>query len=142
MYKTQFVGESILASGNSKKGRVWRGSTNLYGTYKWLGAKRKAIDSVSDLKTWTKFWSSEEETSLERAVGFEVSRPDGAFSHSVRAQHWDLPARLNIPRNRYGVESSIVGPGQGYSRFRESILYNHESILYNRWIRSRAVAAK
>ena len=135
VYKSQFIGESILISSNSRKNRSWHGGTNLYGPYKWLGAKRKELPVAKDLKSWVKFWGTGEEESVERAVGFEVTRPNGAFSHSVKPQDWELPDRLNLQRNRFGIESSIIGSGKGYSRFRESI-------DYNQWKAGRVVAAK
>jgi hypothetical protein len=126
IYKTDWIGSSFLKTAASKEGRSWRGRQNLFDAPHWLGARGRDVPDVRDAKSWMAFWQGADTEADSRVVPFRGRKPKDAFSHTARPQDWDIEDASNLAayRDRYGMAPLIVGPGRGYERFRESILYN------------------
>jgi hypothetical protein len=125
IYKTNWVGTTFLKTADAREGRAWQGRQNLYDVAHWIGVRGRDVPGVSDPKSWMAFWQGTDTEADSRIVPFRGRKPKNAFSHSARAQDWEIEDASNLAayRDRYGISPLIVGPGQGFERFRESILY-------------------
>ena len=125
LIKTDWIGQALLVADNSKKDRSWSGENNIYGVSKWLGANSKPVMSVTDLKSFVKFWGTEEKGSTAKTIVFEGKRPNKASSHRMRATEFALGAQseLALSGTKTGMQFLIVGAGRSFSRYRESSLY-------------------
>ena len=125
LIKTDWIGQSLLVADNSKKDRSWSGEYNIYGVTKWLGANSKPVANVTDLKSFAKFWGSDEKGSSAKTILFEGKRPNKAASHRMRATEFALGSQseLGLSGTKTGMQFLIVGAGRSFSRYRESSLY-------------------
>jgi hypothetical protein len=130
VYQADTIGSNFLAAAGDTKGRSWKGALNLYDLKAWIGAGGKAIDTVTDPKSWIKFWGGAETESYKGAAPFLAAalRQVGSFTHEFNAQDWqmDFPptAEAALVRNRVGINSYLAGPGQPYDQYRDTISYS------------------
>ncbi|HUG92978.1 MAG TPA: hypothetical protein VML55_19210, partial [Planctomycetaceae bacterium] len=126
IYKTDWIGSTFLKTPASKEGRAWTGQHNLFDVPHWLGVQGRDVPGVNNPRSWMAFWDGADTEADSRVVPFRGRRQKDAFSHAVRPQDWDIEDESNVAvyRDRCGASTLLVGPGVGYERFRESILYN------------------
>lgn len=134
VYQADWIGASLLTSATEAKDRSWKGEVNLYEPKQWLGFEGKATTTVTDLKSWIKFWKKSETGSFARRAPFVGLRLLGAYSHQCSPQDWQMefPADTDsdLSRSRVGVNSYLCGPGQPFDQYRETIAYSD-------WIKGR-----
>lgn len=130
VYQADTIGANFLASAGDSKGRSWKGALNLYDLKTWVGAGGKAIDTVTDSKSWIKFWGNVETESYKGTASFTAAalRQVGSFAHEVNTQDWQMEftptAEAALVRNRVGINSYLAGPGQPYDQYRDTISYS------------------
>jgi hypothetical protein len=126
LFKTDNLGLAFLAAENLPKDRSWSGENNIYGVSKWVGASNRAATSVTDAKSFAKFWGIEDKGSAAKTVVFEGKRPSKSSSHRMRATEFALGAQseLALSGTKSGMQFLIVGSGRAFSRYRESSLYS------------------
>ncbi|MBC7817038.1 MAG: hypothetical protein IAG10_09140, partial [Planctomycetaceae bacterium] len=126
LIKTDWIGQALLVADNSKKDRSWSGESNIYSVSKWLGASNRSIASVTDAKSFAKFWGIEDKGSSVKTIIFEGKRPNKSSSHRMRATEFALGAQseLLLSGSKTGMQFLIVGAGRAFSRYRESSLYS------------------
>lgn len=125
LIKTDWIGQALLTADNSTKNRSWSGENNIYSVTKWLGANSKPVASVTDAKSFAKFWGIDDKTSTAKIIVFEGKRPNKSSSHRMRATEFALGAQseLALSGTKNGMQFLIVGAGRSFSRYRESSLY-------------------
>ncbi len=125
LFKTDWIGSTLLVADNSKQSREWSGLDNVFGSGKWLGTNSRAATTVTDAKSFAKFWGSDDKTSAAKSIVFEGKRQNKSSSHRMRATEFAVAAQseLGLSGNRTGMQFSIVGAGRAFSRYRESTLY-------------------
>lgn len=125
-YKVENLGLSMLSIKSSKENRSFAGDGNVYDVAKWLGLGGKADASVTDVKSWSRFWGNTDDSSLQETISFALRRPNNSFNHRYKPEDWELSEDSKVAARQYdlGVKSASVGAGPGFSRFRSSILYN------------------
>lgn len=135
LFKTDWVGATLLVADNNTKERDWAGTDNVFGSGKWLGTNSRAATNVTDLKSFNKLWGLDDKTSVSKSIVFDGKRPNKSASHRMRATEFAIAAQseLGLGGNRTGMQFSIVGAGRAFSRFRESAPYTD-------WKRSLAAA--
>ncbi|MFM9960856.1 MAG: hypothetical protein ACKV2Q_06485 [Planctomycetaceae bacterium] len=126
LFKTDWIGQALLVADNSKKDRSWSGENNVYSVTKWLGANSKPVASVTDAKSFAKFWGIEDKGSSAKTIVFEGKRSNKSSSHRMRATEFALAAQseLAFSGSKTGMQFLIVGAGRAFSRYRESSLYS------------------
>lgn len=126
LFKTNWISSNLATSATDKGNRTWTGSKNVYNATRWLGRAGQPIDSITDEKSWVKFWGGAETDALTRPIIFERSRTARGYSNRARSFEWRIgeTTRLAIENVRSGIQYGTVGSGRSYGRFRESILYN------------------
>lgn len=126
LFKTDWIGQALLVEDNSKKDRSWSGENNVYGVSKWLGTNNRPVVSVTDAKSFAKFWGIEDKGSTAKTIIFEGRRPNKSSSHRMRATEFALGAtsELSLSGSKTGMQILTVGAGRAFSRYRESSLYN------------------
>lgn len=125
LIKTDGIGQAFLTADNSNKNRSWSSSDNIYAVSKWLGAGGRPVASITDPKSFAKFWVIDDRTSSAKKVVFEGQRPNKASSHRMRATEFALGSQseLALSGTKTGMQFLIVGAGRSFSRYRESSLY-------------------
>ncbi len=125
-YKIENLGLSMLSQKSSKENRSFTGSGNVFDVKKWLGMSGKSDASVTDAKSWDRFWGNEEGASLEETLSFTLRRTNNSFNHRYKPEDWELSEDSKVAARQYGLgaKPASVGAGPGFSRFRSSILYN------------------
>lgn len=125
-FKVENLGLSLLSQKSSKESRLFEGDGNVFDVDKWLGMSGKADSSISDAKSWDRFWGNKEKTSLEETISFALRRSNNSFNHRYRPEDWELSEDSKVAARQYdlGAKPASVGAGPGFSRFRSSILYN------------------
>lgn len=125
-YKIENLGLSMLSQKSSKENRSFTGSGNVFDVKKWLGMSGKSDASVTDAKSWDRFWGNEEGASLEETISFTLRRTNNSFNHRYKPEDWELSEDSKVAARQYGLgaKPASVGAGPGFSRFRSSILYN------------------
>lgn len=115
-----------MTADNSNKNRSWSGGDNIYAVSKWLGASGRPVSSVTDPKSFAKFWGIDDKTSSAKKIVFEGQRPNKASSHRMRATEFAsrCAIELALSGTKTGMQFLIVGTGRSFSRFRESSLYS------------------
>lgn len=124
-YKCDSLSLTLLPSLTDKKGRSWSGSGNCYNVTNWLGSGGKKVTTVTDLKSFAKFWGDTDKDATKLSAVFAVPRKNGSFSHGMAGQDWDLSEKSEMAlfTKRPGIRPTIVGPGDGFSRYREDFKY-------------------
>lgn len=125
VYKCDSLGLKFLSVANRNTDRSWQGLYNVYNVTNWVGAQGKKAP-VNDPKSWSKFWNGNDKDSSKLTISFAVPHGKGAFSHGMSAQDWDLSEKSELAFStiRYGVHASTIGPGEGFSRYREDFQYS------------------
>ena len=125
-FKTTWIGRSMLAAQKSTQARSYTGEGNVYHVSKWIGYQKQSVVSVRNAKTWTTFWGDHEQNAKSELIALARRRPNGVFSHRIVPQDWEVVEKSQYATNkdRFGIWSQIVGVGTGFTRFRESIMYN------------------
>ncbi len=126
LFKTDGIGQALLVANNSAKDRSWSGENNIYSVSKWLGTNNQPLASVTDAKSFAKFWGIEDKGSTAKTIIFEGKRPNKSSSHRMRATEFALGAQseLSLSGSKTGMQFLIVGAGRAFSRYRESSLYS------------------
>ena len=124
-YKCDSLAMSLVASEKDKKGRSWTGNSNCFNVTNWIGAGGKKIASITDPKSFAKFWGDTDKDSNKLNSTFAVVRKNGAFSHGLNPQDWDLSEKSELALfvKRPGIRPTTVGSGEGFSRYREDFTY-------------------
>jgi hypothetical protein len=136
VYQADTIGSNFLVSASEIKGRSWKGALNLYDLKSWIGAGGKALGTVTDAKSWIKFWGNAETESYKGAAPFASAglRQIGSFTHEVSPQDWQLEfpptAEAALVRNRVGINSYLAGTGQPFDQYRDTISYSD-------WVKGR-----
>jgi hypothetical protein len=124
-YKCDSLGLSLLPTAKDKTGRSWKGNGNCYNVTNWIGSGGKKIESVTDLKTFSKFWGDTDKEATKLTAVFAVVRKTGSFAHGMNPQDWDLSEKSELALfvKRPGIRPANVGSGEGFSRYREDFSY-------------------
>ncbi len=124
-YRCDSLALSLLPSATDKKGRSWKGSGNCYNLTNWIGSGGKKIATVTDLKSFAKFWGDTDKDGTKLSATFAAARKNGSFSHGVNPQDWDLSEKSELALfvKRPGIRPTTVGTGEGFSRYREDFNY-------------------
>jgi hypothetical protein len=123
--KGEFLGSQMLREASGHEGLTWTGENNLYEVVQWIGAARTINTRVTDAASFSRFWGGTDTEGEDRIIPYAGRRNLGGFTHGIRGQDFEFPSTSNIyaMRRRTGIDSLIAGPGEGYSRFRESFDY-------------------
>lgn len=126
LYKCDAIGLSLLPSQTSKDGRTWNGKGNVYNLTNWIGSGGKKISTVTDFKTFQKFWGTSETGGSKTTIAWNNPRKNGGFAHNMNPQDWDIAEKseLALSLSKAGMQAATVGPGEGFFRFREDFRYN------------------
>lgn len=114
---------------NTKSGRSFRGSKNVYDVKDWIGSKGKKLPEITNQKSWAKFWGTDsDKNSYGQIAKFTVTRPLGGFIHSPQMQDWtlELPESTEpvLLRANVGIDPYFAGAGRTYDQYRDSVGYN------------------
>lgn len=139
-YKCDSLALSLLPSATDKKGRSWTGSGNCYNLTNWIGTGGKKIATVTDMKTFAKFWGDTDKEATKLTAVFASVRKNGSFSHGMNPQDWDLSEKSELALfvKRPGIRPATVGSGEGFSRYREDFTYGQ----WKKGINTAAVLAE
>ncbi|MFG0333831.1 MAG: hypothetical protein ACF8TS_10750, partial [Maioricimonas sp. JB049] len=124
-YKADWMGSRMLPDLEGHEGLTWTGSSNIYDLLRWVGADGTENTRVTDERSWSRFWGGTDENSQKRVIPFAGRRPHEAFTHGIRGEDFAFApnsAVYNV-RREAGIDPLIVGPGNGYGRFRDSFQY-------------------
>lgn len=124
-YKAEWLGSKMLTAANDHTRLTWTGKDNIYDVRRWIGANGTTVKEVRDERTWSRYWGGTDESGSVRTIVFTGRRNFNAFSHSVRGEDFEFApnSATNAYRRRTGIDPLIVGPGSGFSRYRESFQY-------------------
>ena len=124
-YKCDAIGLSFLASASNSKDRAWKGANNCYNVTNWIGSGGKKNLQVTDVKSFNKFWGDTDKEGSKLTLAYAVPRKNGAFSHATNPQDWDISEKseLALQLKRPGIQPTVVGAGDGFSRYREDFNY-------------------
>lgn len=138
-YRCDSLSLSLMPSLTDKKGRSWKGSGNCYNVTNWIGSGGKKIASVTDIKSFAKFWGDADKDATKLSATFAAGRKNGSFSHGISPQDWDLSEKSELALfvKRPGIRPTTVGTGDGFSRYREDFNYG----LWKKGINTAAVLA-
>lgn len=126
LYKCDALGLSLLPTVTSKDGRTWKGQGNVYNLTNWIGAAGKKVSTVTDFKTFQKFWGEGESAGGKTTIAWNNPRKNGGFAHNLNPQDWDIAEKseLALSLSKAGIQAATVGAGEGFFRFREDFRYN------------------
>lgn len=98
---------------------------NCYNLSSWIGSNGKKITSVTDPKSFAKFWDDADKDGTKLSLVFASAHQNGSFSHGFSPQDWDLSEKSELALfvKRPGIRSGTVGTGDGFSRYREDFNY-------------------
>ena len=136
-YKCDSLGLSFLASAGSNKDRAWKGANNCYNVSSWIGSAGKKNLTVTDVKSFSKFWGDADKDGSKLLLVFASARKNGSFAHGMNSQDWDIAEKseLALELKRPGIQPATVGSGDGFSRYREDFNYG----LWKRGINASAL---
>ena len=128
IFSTSIFSSGIRPSASTPVLRKWEGQRNVFDLTRWLSTAGQAVREVRDLETWRKYWKTPEEGSFTRSVPFAVKHQLGPFRHNANPNDW----RVNVERLsaeldadvQLGCDVYLVGAGQAFSQFKESIAYD------------------
>lgn len=125
-WKVENLGMSMLSQRGSKENRSFAGEANVYDVDEWLGLNGTADPNVKDLKSWNQFWGDRDESSFAETLVFNQRRTNTSFNHRYEPGDWEVSdtSRVAAQVDELGAQTTNVGAGEGFSRFRSSILYN------------------
>jgi hypothetical protein len=124
-FKAPWLGARMLPAANDHANITWTGSNNLYDLGRWIGADGAAVAKVKDAKSFNEFFGGTDDKGTNRPIPFAGNKQNGAFSHKVRGEDFELPGNSVVYGYRLttGVDPLVVGPGSGFLRFRDSFDY-------------------
>ena len=124
-YKCDSLALALLPSEKDKQGRSWNGSGNCYNVTNWIGAGGKKLATITDPKSFAKFWGDTDKDANKLNAVFASARKNGSFSHGLNSQDWDLSEKSELALfvKRPGIRPTTVGSGEGFSRYREDFTY-------------------
>ena len=124
-YKVEWLGSRMLTDATQHDHISWTGRDNIYDVRRWIGANGTPVAGISDEESWSSFWGGTDESGSKRTIPFSGRRSASAFSHSVRGEDFEFAPNSTVYayRRRSGINPLIVGPGNGFSRYRESFEY-------------------
>lgn len=75
--------------------------------------------------SWDRFWGGTDKGGEKRVIPFAGRRPHEAFTHGIRGEDFEFAPNSAVynRRRETGIDPLVVGPGNGYSRFRDSFQY-------------------
>jgi hypothetical protein len=103
----------------------WAGSNNIYDVSKWIGSGGAAVAKVKDAKTFNDLFGGKDEKGGGKPLAFTGKKPNGAFSHMIRGEDFELAQNSTVYAYRLttGIDPLLIGPGNGFLRFRDSFDY-------------------
>ncbi|MEW4528675.1 prenyltransferase/squalene oxidase repeat-containing protein [Maioricimonas sp. JC845] len=124
-YKADWMGSKMLPALDGHEGLTWTGSRNIYDLLRWVGADGQENTRVKDHRSWDRFWGGTDEDGEKRVIPFAGRRPHEAFTHGIRGEDFEFAPNSAVynRRRETGIDPLVVGPGNGYSRFRDSFQY-------------------
>jgi len=124
-FRAEWLGSRMLTDADDHAHITWTGQDNIYDVRRWIGANGTEVSKIDNERTWSTFWGGTDENGTERTIPFSARRSFTAFSHSVRAEDFEFApnSAVHAYRRRTGIDPLIVGPGSGFSRYRESFDY-------------------
>lgn len=124
-YKADWLGAAMLPEPDSTDGLAWQGENNIYDVRRWVGAAGTPNPKVKDEESWSELWGGSDVEGTARLIPFLGKLRHEAFNHSVSGEdfEFDPNSALNSYRRRCGINALIIGPGEGFTRFRESFEY-------------------
>jgi hypothetical protein len=134
-YKTTSLGTQMLAAANEPAPITWTGANNIYDVTRWIGSGGTPVAKVKDAKTFNDFMGGGDEKGQNKPLPFSGKKPNGAFNHEIQGEDFEIAANSNVYIYRLvtGVDPLVVGPGNGFLRFRDSFDYRD-------WARGAAAA--
>ncbi len=126
LFKCDALSLTLLPTPTGKEGRRWTGKDNVYNFTNWLGSGGKKSPTVTDVKSFEKFWGDTETGGQKTIIAWQNPRKNGGFAHATNVSDWDLAERSELALNlsRAGIQTAMVGPGDGFTRYREDFRYN------------------
>jgi hypothetical protein len=123
--KGTWLGSSMLPDEKEYSNITWTGSNNIYDISKWVGAGGKAVAKVKDAKSFNDFFGGKDEKGGGKPLAFTGKKPNGAFSHTIRGEDFELAQNSTVYAYRLttGIDPLVIGPGNGFLRFRDSFDY-------------------
>jgi len=124
-YKGTWLGSQMLSAPNDHANLTWTGSNNIYDVSRWIGSAGTASTKVKDAKSFADFMGGADEKGQNKPLAFAGKKPNGAFNHEIQGEDFELAANSNVYVYRLvtGVDPLVVGPGNGFLRFRDSFDY-------------------
>lgn len=131
------MGSNMLSAPTGHKGITWSGNSNMYDLKAkgWIGSGGKVNPLIKDPKAWNTFWGGKDLSGAARPIAFAARRTVGQYSHTVKGEDFEFSSTSEIYayRRRTGIDVLVIGPGPGFSRFRESFDYRS-------WVNGDALA--
>jgi hypothetical protein len=126
-FKGEWLGANMLPAADSHKGIDWQGKNNMYDVVRWIGSGGKPNAVVTDAKKFNTFFGNTDENGAKQTLTFAAKRALGGFNHGIRGDDFEFSNTSTIYayRRRTGIDAIVVGPGDGYLRFRESFDYRN-----------------
>ncbi len=127
IFHTSVFSAGLRPSASSPAVRKWDGRRNVFDLTRWLTVAGQSLREVNNLDTWRKYWKTKEEGSFSRSVPFAVknARP---YAHNISPNDWRVTVERLSPDLggdvQLGCDVYLVGAGQPYFQFRESIAYD------------------
>ncbi len=124
-FKGDWLGSNMLPALASHEGITWKGKNNIYDVLRWIGSGGKPNTTVTDPKKFSTFFGNTDENGSKQTITFATKRALGGFNHGIRGDDFEFSSTSSVYayRRRTGVDAIVVGPGEGYLRFRESFDY-------------------
>ncbi|MFV0446657.1 MAG: hypothetical protein ACK5Q5_24055, partial [Planctomycetaceae bacterium] len=125
-YQGDALGSNFLSSRSGSNGRKWTGEYNIYDLKRWVGYQGTPNPSITDAKSWSRFWGDADVTADSRIITFNGKRRQGAFTLAMNADDYEFSStsQVYVYRRRTGVNPIYVGPGYNFSLVREGFDYN------------------
>ena len=124
-FKGDWLGSNMLPAVASHEGVTWNGKNNIYDVLRWIGSSGSQNMTVTDPKKFAAFFGTPDENGSKQTITFAAKRGLGGFNHGIRGDDFEFSSTSSVYayRRRTGVDAIVVGPGEGYLRFRESFDY-------------------
>ncbi len=126
-YKADWMGSTMAATPARPKHITWTGQDNLYEVQRWIGAVGTPIATLKDEKTWNTFWGGTDANGSKKQIPFVGKRQHDAYNHTVSGEDFEFSpgSSIYVYRRKTGIDPLTVGPGRGFSRYRESFDYRN-----------------
>lgn len=126
-FKGEWLGSNMLPAADSHQGITWKGTNNMYDVLRWIGSGGKPNATVADAKKFNTFIGNTDDNGQKQSITFAAKRALGGFNHGIRGDDFEFSNTSSVYayRRRTGVDAIVIGPGEGYLRFRESFDYRN-----------------